>query len=113
MNYRKLPHSRLHHVETHRTEDGSYRVEAHVIHRPPSSAEKYPQSAYAVPGQSEIPNRVVTMLADTHEEATALHGAIAAAHRHEKSGAAGRDHSPADSADAQARATAGGRPTDS
>jgi hypothetical protein len=89
MNYRKQPHTRLHHTETHKHDDGSYRVEAHVIHRPPSPA-KQPQKAgevnayaYASPHDNDYPNKVIKHGATDWEEATEAHRQILEAHQHE------------------------------
>ena len=84
MKYHKPPHSRLHHVETHRNDDGSYQVQAHLVHRPPhKEGKKDERHAYAM-GSDEYPNKVVKHGAEDHEEASTVHGEILEAHRYDK-----------------------------
>ena len=83
MTYSKRPYTRLHHVEVHTHDDGSHRVEAHVIHEPPPPDNKKVEhiAPYA---PRDYPNKTVTMTADDHEEAGEHVRAILAAHRFEK-----------------------------
>jgi hypothetical protein len=89
MKYRKQPHTKLHHIETHRHDDGSYRVEAHLIHRPPSPAKQQAKAgepnayAYASPHDSDYPNKTIKLGAADWDEATEAHRQILEAHQHE------------------------------
>lgn len=91
MKYRKQAHTRLHHTETHPHDDGTIRVEAHLIHRPPQHHQPgsgdNPQGhpihhAYAT-GEDSYPNKVHTMTADGHEEAGEMVADIHSAHRYD------------------------------
>ena len=89
MTYKKLAYSKLHHIETHGHDDGSYSVQAHLVHRPPQhnqpgakDSEKLNQHAYAVPGE-DYPNKTVTHTAEDREEATQIHGQILEAHQYD------------------------------
>jgi len=83
MKYRKQPHTRLHHTETHPHDDGTIRVEAHLMHHPPAGdGKKNPGHAYAV-GERDYPNKIHTMTAEGHEEAGEMVTDIHAAHRYD------------------------------
>jgi hypothetical protein len=88
MKYRKQPHSRLHHIETHRHDDGSYQVQVHVVHRPPpppgqGKNKSSDQIAFAKPHDFDYPNRVIKLGAADWDEATKAHQEVLAAHQHE------------------------------
>jgi hypothetical protein len=86
MKYCKQPHTRLHHTETHKHDDGSYRVEAHVIHRPPQPEGKNKGTdhiAYASPHDFDYPNKTIRLGASDWEEASDAHRQILEAHQHE------------------------------
>jgi hypothetical protein len=82
VSYRKAAHTKLHHVETIPNDDGTYTVEAHLVHRPPMPDGKKMQHM-AAPSQ-DYPNKVVRLGADTQEEAAEKHLEVVNAHKHEK-----------------------------
>lgn len=81
MKYTKRPFTKLHHTETHRLDDGSYEVQAHVMHHPPVPDGK--KVEHMVAPSSDYPNKTIRHSADDLEEASEIHGQMLAAHQHE------------------------------
>lgn len=80
MKYTKKPYTKLHHTEVHRLDDGSYEVQAHVMHRPPAPGGK-PMEHMVPP--SDYPNKTIRHSAADLEEAKEVEGQMLAAHQHE------------------------------